>query len=134
MLNQVTIEGFLVSRWRYKGEAFLRIAYQRPQRQHELIHSDYLTIRVDRAVKDLPNLQQGDLVRVTGEVCGKDILEPLGQMLQKARLNVALEPELASLIVPRPTAYVLAREVLILNGSATFSSGQNSERIGDDPF
>lgn len=30
MINQVTLEGFVVSRWEYRGEAFLRIAYHRP--------------------------------------------------------------------------------------------------------
>ena len=83
MLNQVTIEGFVVSRWQYKGEVFLRIAHQRPKRKGEIIHSDYVTVRVDWRVVTLPELQTGDLVRVTGEVRGKDILEPLGRPCRK---------------------------------------------------
>jgi len=59
----------------------------------------------------LPSLQQGDLVRVLGEVWGKDILEPLGKAIQKARLNVDLPPELENLILPRPTTYVLTQRV-----------------------
>jgi len=35
-----------------------------------------------------------------GEVWGKDILEPLGKVFQKARLNVELTPELENLILP----------------------------------
>jgi hypothetical protein len=115
MLNQVTLEGFVVSRWLYKGDAFLRLAHHRPRRKGEIIHSDYVTVRVDQEAEAMPNLQQGDLVRVIGEVRGKDILEPLGRMLQKARLNVELAPELENLIVPRPTAYVLARHVNLID-------------------
>ena len=33
MINQVTIEGLVVSRWEYKGEQFLRIAHHRPRRE-----------------------------------------------------------------------------------------------------
>ena len=47
MINQVTLEGFVVSCWEYKGEAFLRIAHHQPHRQGEIIHSDYVTVRVD---------------------------------------------------------------------------------------
>jgi hypothetical protein len=115
MLNQVTLEGFVVSRWQYKGDAFLRIAHHRPRREGEIIHSDYVTVRVDQQAEALPELQQGDLVRVIGEVRGKDILEPLGRVLQKSRLNVELAPTLENLIVSRPTAYVLARQVSLVD-------------------
>ena len=118
VINQVQIEGFIVSQWEYKGEVFLRIAHHRPRRKGELIHSDYVTVRVAEQVEALPDLQQGDLVRVQGEVWGKDILEPLGRVFQKARLNVELSPELEGLIVPRPTCYVLARQVNLIDTKA----------------
>ncbi len=118
MINQVTLEGFLVSRWEYKGEAFLRIAHHRPRREGELIHSDYITVRIADTLEALPTLQQGDLVRVLGEVWGKDILEPLGRVFQKAHLNVALTPELENLIIPRPTAYILAQQVSLVDSKA----------------
>ncbi len=118
MLNQVKLEGILVSQWEYKGDAFLRLAHHQRHRKGEVIHSDYVTVRVDPEFKDLPQLHQGDLVRVQGEVRGKDILEPLGRMLQKARLNVELTPELESLIVPRPTAYIFARKVYLVDNKA----------------
>lgn len=115
MVNQVTLEGFVVSRWQYKGDEFLRIANHRPRREGEIIHSDYVTIRVEPQVEALPKMQQGDLVRISGEVRGKDILEPLGRVLQKARLNVELAPELENIIVSRPTAYVLAKRVSLVD-------------------
>ncbi len=118
MINQVTLEGFLVSRWEYKGEAFLRLAHHRPRREGELIHSDYITVRIADPLEALPTLQQGDLVRVLGEVWGKDILEPLGRVLQKAHLNVVLSPELENLIIPRPTAYILAQQVSLIDSKA----------------
>ncbi len=118
MINQVTLEGFLVSRWEYKGDAFLRIAHHRPRRAGELIHSDYITVRIADPLAALPTLQQGDLVRVLGEVWGKDILEPLGRVLQKAHLNVALAPELENLIIPRPTAYILAQQISLVDSKA----------------
>jgi hypothetical protein len=55
---------------------------------------------------------------VLGEVRGKDILEPLGRVLQKASLNVELPPELEKLIVPRPTAYIFACQVIRLDNKA----------------
>ena len=89
-------------------------------------------MRVDWRVVTLPELQTGDLVRVTGEVRGKDILEPLGRALQKAHLNVELAPELENLIVPRPTAYVLAREIsLIDNKEEAFES---AAKMAGRPF
>lgn len=115
MINQVTLEGFIVSRWQYKGDEFLRIANHRPRREGEIIHSDYVTIRVEPQVEALPEMQQGDLVRINGEVRGKDILEPLGRVLQKARLNVELAPELENIIVSRPTAYVLANRISLVD-------------------
>jgi len=118
MLNQVTLEGFVVSRWNYKGDEFLRIAHHRPYKKGELIHSDYVTVRVAQKIAEQPDLQQGDLVRVLGEVWGKDILEPLGKVFQKARLNVELGPELENLIVPRPTSYVLARQISLIDSKA----------------
>ena len=111
MINQVTLEGFVVSRWQYKGDEFLRIAHHRPRRKGEIIHSDYVTVRVEPQEQALPELQQGDFVRIKGEVRGKDILEPIGRIIQKARLNVELAPELENIIVSRPTAYVLANRV-----------------------
>ena len=55
-----------------------------------LLISDYFTIRVDREVKDRPNLQ-------------------------KALLNEEVSNELAALIIPRPTAYILAWEVRLVD-------------------
>jgi hypothetical protein len=118
MVNQVTLEGFIVSRWQYKGDEFLRIANHRPRREGEIIHSDYVTIRVEPQVEALPEMQQGDLVRINGEVRGKDILEPLGRVLQKAHLNVELAPELENIIVSRPTAYVLANRISLVDSKA----------------
>jgi len=115
MVNQVTLEGFVVSCWQYKGDTFLRIAHHRPRRKGEIIHSDYVTIRVEPQVEALPEMQQGDLVRINGEVRGKDILEPLGRVIQKARLNVELAPELENIILSRPTAYVLANRISLVD-------------------
>jgi hypothetical protein len=115
MINQVTLEGFVVSRWQYKGDEFLRIAHHRPRRKGEIIHSDYVTIRMEPQEHALPELQQGDFVRINGEVRGKDILEPIGRIIQKARLNVELAPELENIIVSRPTAYVLANRINLVD-------------------
>ena len=115
MINQVTLEGFVVSRWQYKGDEFLRIAHHRPRRKGEIIHSDYVTVRVEPQEQALPELQQGDFVRINGEVRGKDILEPIGRIIQKARLNVELAPELENIIVSRPTAYVLANRINLVD-------------------
>lgn len=115
MVNQVTLEGFVVSCWQYKGDTFLRIAHHRHRRNGEIIHSDYVTIRVEPQVKALLDIQQGDLVRINGEVRGKDILEPLGRVIQKAHLNLELAPELENIIVSRPTAYVLANRISLVD-------------------
>ncbi len=115
MINQVTLEGFVVSRWQYKSDEFLRIAHHRTRRKGEIIHSDYVTVRVEPQEQALPELQQGDFVRINGEVRGKDILEPLGRVIHKARLNVELAPELENIIVSRPTAYVLANRVSLVD-------------------
>lgn len=132
MINQVTLEGFIVSRWNYKGDEFLRIAHHRPRKKGELIHSDYITVRVTQKNDELPDLQQGDLVRVQGEVWGKDILEPLGKVFQKARLNVALAPELENLIVPRPTSYVLGRQVSLVDSKA--EAYKSAAKVAGKPF
>ena len=132
MINQVTLEGFVVSRWEYRGEAFLRIAHHRPRIEGEIIHSDYVTVRVDPQAEALPELNQGDLVRVLGEVRGKDILEPLGRVFQKARLNVELTPELENLIVPRPTAYVLARQVSLIDTKA--EAYESAAKVAGRPY
>lgn len=132
MINQVTIEGFIVSRWNYKGDEFLRIAHHRPRKKGELIHSDYVTVRVAGKTDELPDLQQGDLVRVLGEVWGKDILEPLGKVFQKARLNIDLAPELENLIVPRPTSYILARQVSLVDSKA--EAYESAAKVAGKPY
>ena len=115
MLNQVTIEGFIVSRWDFKGDRFLRIAHHRDRKPGEVIHSDYVTIRLGADAGCPEDLDQGDQVRVSGEVWGKDIFEPLGRVLQKAHLNVKLPAELENLIIPRPTAYIQARQISLVD-------------------
>ena len=114
MLNQVRLEGILVSQWEYKGEVFLRLAHHQPHRKGDVIHSDYVTVRVDPSYENLLKLHQGDLVRLEGEVRGKDIIEPLGRLLQKARIHVELTSELENLIVPRPTTYIFARKISLV--------------------
>jgi hypothetical protein len=118
MINQVTLEGFVVSCWQYKGDEFLRIAHHQPHQKGEIIHSDYVTVRVGVGAEHPANMQEGDLVRIEGMVWGKDILEPLGKMLQKAHMNVDLSPELENLIVPRPTAYIQALRICLVDSKA----------------
>ena len=132
MINQVTLEGFVVSRWKYKGDDFLRIAHHRPRRKDELVHSDYVTVRVDRQVELHPDLQQGDLVQVSGEVWSRDILEPLGKLFQKARLNIPLPPELEKLIVPRPTTYIFAQQVTLIDSKE--EAYESAAKVAGRPF
>ncbi len=132
MLNNVMLEGFVISRWKYKGEQFLRIAHHRPHRQGELIHSDYITVRVSEKLEELPYFQQGELVRVEGEVWGKDILEPLGKLFRKARLNVELTPELENLILPRPTSYILARQISLVDSLE--EAFQSAKEVAGRPY
>lgn len=92
MINQVIFEGYLVKQWEYQGQRFLRLAGHRPQDGEGLVQSDYVTVQLDPAVTLDPHLHVGARLVVAGRIWGRDIVETLGRVLQKADLAVDLAP------------------------------------------
>ncbi|MBL8080464.1 MAG: hypothetical protein JNM55_21010 [Anaerolineales bacterium] len=113
MLNQVEFEGYLTRSWDYREQRFLRLANHRPG-ENGRTFSDYVTVQIDSAL-DLGarRIKIGQLVRVTGRIIGRDIVEPLRLVVGKSHEGVELPGELGKLIVRRPTIQILATQVKI---------------------
>lgn len=113
MVNQVTLEGYLVRAWIHEPYRYLRIANQRPP---ELgghtggkvpVESDYITIRLDPSVPfDMQSATHGLHLLVHGRMEGRDIPETIGDILSHCKVHVALPREIAALQVTRPTVQV----------------------------
>jgi len=114
MLNQITIEGYLVRSWEYKGRRYMRLANHRPEL--EGVVSDYFTVQVDPSLPFDPiRLKPGRLLSVTGRLTGRDILEPLGRIVAKSGLTVELPAEISAKMIVRPTVEILALQVALLD-------------------
>lgn len=117
MINHVIFEGYLVRTWEFRGDRFLRLACHQAQEDSNLIHSDYITVQLTPELNFHLEFPRGTRLLVTGKIWGRDILEPLGKVIQKAKIPVDLPAALENLILPRPTVQILASQVEILNGA-----------------
>jgi hypothetical protein len=111
MLNQVEFEGFLTRSWNYREQRFLRLANHRPGENGKTL-SDYVTVQIDPALEvDARKVKIGQLLRVTGRIIGRDIVEPLRLVVGKSHEGVELPGDLGKLIIRRPTIQILATQV-----------------------
>jgi hypothetical protein len=113
MLNQVEFEGYLTRSWEYREQRFLRLANHRPSENGKTF-SDYVTVQIDPGLDlDARRIKIGQLVRVTGRIVGRDIVEPLRLVVGKSHEGVELPGELGRLIIRRPTVQILATQIKI---------------------
>jgi hypothetical protein len=113
MLNQVEFEGYLTRSWEYREQRFLRLANHRPGENGKTF-SDYVTVQIDPALDlDARRIKIGQLVRVTGRIIGRDIVEPLRLVVGKSHEGVEVPGELGKLIIRRPTVQILATQVKV---------------------
>jgi hypothetical protein len=111
MLNQVEFEGYLTRSWNYREQRFLRLANHRPGENGKTF-SDYVTVQIDPALEvDGRHFKLGQLLRVTGRIIGRDIVEPLRLVVGKSHEGVELPGELGKLIIRRPTIQIMATQV-----------------------
>ena len=114
MLNQVEFDGFLTRAWEYKEQRYMRLANHRHGEDGRIV-SSYVTVQVDASLEFNPlHIKIGQVLRVTGRIIGRDIVEPLRLVVNKSHTGVELPSELSTLVVKRPTAHILATQVKIL--------------------
>jgi hypothetical protein len=118
MVNQATLEGFLVRAWLHNGFRFLRLANHRlpPEGTQSdgplTVESDYVTIRLDSCVYfDMTRANPGLRLLVRGRIEGHDIPETIGDILRHCNLNVRLPMEIARLTVSRPAVQIFGASV-----------------------
>lgn len=133
MINQVNFEGYLTRAWEYREQRFMRLANHRPG-ENGKIKSDYVTIQIDPSLDfDPGRVKIGRLLRVTGRIVGRDIVEPLKMVVAKSHDGVELPGELNNLVIRRPTIQILATGVKMLAGSkspkAKTKTGQKPEPV-----
>ena len=117
MINQVNFEGYLTRAWEYREQRFMRLANHRPGENGKIL-SDYVTIQIDPSLDfDPKRIKIGRLLRVTGRIVGRDIVEPLKLVVAKSHEGVELPGELNTLVIRRPTVQILATMVKMLAGS-----------------
>lgn len=113
MINQVDFEGYLTRGWEYREQRYMRLANHRPGEDGQAV-SDYITVRIDSALEfDPRRVKIGNLLRVTGRIIGRDIVEPLKLVVGKSRDGVELPGELSNLVIRRPTVQILATQVKV---------------------
>ncbi len=114
MLNQVNFEGYLARSWEYREQRYMRLANHRPGEDGRTF-SDYVTVQIDPSLNfDPRRIKIGRLLRVTGRIIGRDIVEPLKMVVAKSHRDVELPGELSTLIIRRPTVQILATGVKLL--------------------
>ena len=117
MINQVNFEGYLTRSWEYREQRFMRLANHRPGENGKIL-SDYVTIQIDPSLDFDPHrVKIGRLLRVTGRIVGRDIVEPLKMVVAKSHDGVELPGELSTLVIRRPTVQILATQVKALLGA-----------------
>jgi len=113
MINQVDFEGYLTRAWEYREQRFMRLANHRPGEDGQSA-SDYITVRIDSALEfDPRRVKIGNLLRVTGRIIGRDIVEPLKSVVHKSHDGVELPGELNNLVIHRPTIQIFATQVKV---------------------
>ena len=119
MINQVNFEGYLTRSWEYREQRFMRLANHRPGENGKTL-SDYVTVQIDPSLDFDPHrVKIGRLLRVTGRIVGRDIVEPLKMVVAKSHDGVELPGELSTLVIRRPTVQILATGVKVLVGAKT---------------
>lgn len=117
MINQVEFEGYLTRAWEYREQKYMRLANHRPG-ENGKTGTDYVTVQIDPSLDfDPRRLKVGRLVRVTGRIVGRDIVEPLKLVVSKSHDGVELPGELNNLVIRRPTVQILATQVKPLGAS-----------------
>lgn len=116
MINQVIFEGYLIKSWEFQEQRYLRLAGHRtPEAGSSLVQSDYVTVQLEAGLKVDPRLlKQGTRMVVTGKIWGRDIVETLGRILQKADLAVDLPQALDNLVIHRPSVQILAAQLEVI--------------------
>jgi hypothetical protein len=119
MINQVDFEGYLTRSWEYREQKYIRLANHRPG-ENGKTSSDYVTVQLDSSLEFNPGkVKMGRLLRVTGRIVGRDIVEPLKLVVGKSHDSVELPGELNNLIIRRPTVQILATQVKLLAEAKT---------------
>ena len=127
MINQVDFEGYLTRAWEYREQRFMRLANHRPGENGKTA-SDYVTVQVDSALDfDPRRVKIGHLLRVTGRIVGRDIVEPLKLVVSKSHDGVELPGELNNLVIRRPTVQILATQVKV-NWNARKASPKTKQK------
>lgn len=117
MINQVVFEGYLTRTWEYREQRFMRLANHRPGENGKTL-SDYVTVQIDPSLDfDPGRVKIGRLMRITGRIVGRDIVEPLKMVVSKSHYGVELPSELSTLVIRRPTVQILATQVKALQGA-----------------
>jgi hypothetical protein len=98
MINQVLLEGIVVSTWKYGSDLFVRLAsYRDPGQPIKRIDEtrdepDYINVRFTNAAYQGVPFHKGNLLRVDGLLQSREYLESLEEFLQKARKNAPSVP------------------------------------------
>jgi hypothetical protein len=128
MINQVDFEGYLTRTWEYRDQRFMRLANHRPA-ENGTMASDYVTVQIDSSLDfDPKHIKIGRLLRVSGRIVGRDIVEPLKMVVAKSHDGIELPGELNSLIIRRPMVQIFATSVKALAGSKSPKPKKKAEK------
>jgi hypothetical protein len=126
MINQVLLEGIVVSTWKYGSDLFVRLAsYRDPGQPVKRIDEtrdepDYINVRFTNAAHQGVPFHKGNLLRVDGLLQSREYMEPLEDFLQKAQKNATTLPTfegdplvLRQVRCGRSAVEILARQFVI---------------------
>lgn len=117
MINQVNFEGYLTRAWEYMEQRFMRLANHRPG-ENGKTQSDDVTVQIDPSLDfDPQRVKIGRLLRVTGRIVGRDMVQPLKVVFAEYHDSVKLPGELNTLATRQPTIQILsdAKEISLEN-------------------
>ena len=126
MINQILLEGIVVSTWKYGSDLFARLAsYRDPGQPIKRLDEtrdepDYINVRFTNAAHQGAPFHKGSILRVEGLLQSREYSETLEEFLLKARKTspVAVPFEVDPLVLRqvhsgRSTQEILVRQFVI---------------------
>ena len=142
MINQVLLEGIVVSTWKYGSDLFVRLAsYRDPGQPIKRIDEtrdepDYINVRFTNAAHQGVPFHKGNLLRVDGLLQSREYMESLEDFLQKAHKNAPNVPAfegdplvLRQVRSGRSAVEILARQFVIQSPRAERGKSQGETKF-----
>jgi len=137
MINQILLEGIVVSTWKYGSDLFARLAsYRDPGQPIKRLNEtrdepDYINVRFTNAAHQGAFFQKGSILRVEGLLQSREYSETLEEFLQKSRKTspAAVPFEVDPLVLRQVHSGRSTQEILVRQFVIQGSRGERTRSV-----